>query len=184
MLLKVLERIKIVLSGVLLLPHVIFFTFWGEGFKEDLFATCGKSDTMTFLKWIVKKPYIRNLFYLRAGWKFKYFFGWLLKEDMSLHISCKIGKRCHLEHSQNTFLNAKSIGDDFYCLHNVTIGNNGAKDTKPVIGNNVRVFTGAVIVGNIIIGNNVIIAANAVVRSNIPDNCMVAGIPAKIVKHI
>ncbi len=34
------------------------------------------------------------------------------------------------------------------------------------------------------IGNNVIIAAGAVVTKDVPDNCVVAGIPAKIIKTI
>ena len=33
------------------------------------------------------------------------------------------------------------------------------------------------------IGNNVKIGANAVVTKDIPDNCIVAGIPAKIIKR-
>ena len=46
------------------------------------------------------------------------------------------------------------------------------------------IYTGAVVVGHITIGNNVTIAANAVVRNNIPNNVLVAGVPAKIVKYI
>ncbi|ACK98051.1 serine acetyltransferase [Bacillus cereus G9842] len=42
--------------------------------------------------------------------------------------------------------------------------------------------TGAKILGPVSIGNNVVIGANAVVLKDIPDNCMVVGIPAKIVK--
>lgn len=33
------------------------------------------------------------------------------------------------------------------------------------------------------IGNNVTVAPNAVVTHDIPDNCIVAGIPAKIIKY-
>jgi acetyltransferase-like isoleucine patch superfamily enzyme len=32
------------------------------------------------------------------------------------------------------------------------------------------------------IGDNVIVAPNSVVIKNVPDNCAVAGIPAKIIK--
>ena len=53
----------------------------------------------------------------------------------------------------------------------------------PVIGNNVEIHSGAKIVGPVRIGNNVIIGANAVVTKDIPDNCVVAGIPAKIIKE-
>ena len=36
--------------------------------------------------------------------------------------------------------------------------------------------------GGVIIGDNVTIAPNAVVVKDVPDNCIVAGVPAKIIK--
>lgn len=39
---------------------------------------------------------------------------------------------------------------------------------------------GAKIIGAVTIGNNVAIGANAVVTHNVPDNAVVAGVPAKI----
>lgn len=38
--------------------------------------------------------------------------------------------------------------------------------------------------GGVYIGNNVIVAANSVVTHNIPDNAIVAGIPAKVLRLI
>ena len=38
-------------------------------------------------------------------------------------------------------------------------------------------------VGNVHVGNNVIIAANSVVINDIPDNCIVGGIPARILSE-
>ena len=79
--------------------------------------------------------------------------------------------------------NAK-IGKDCRILPNVMIGSKfagGMPDVQtPVIGNNVFIGTGAVIVGNIIIGDNVVIGANAVVTKDVPDNHYAVGIPAKI----
>lgn len=37
---------------------------------------------------------------------------------------------------------------------------------------------------NVIIGDNCIVGANAVVTKNIPPNCVVAGVPAKIIREI
>ena len=45
------------------------------------------------------------------------------------------------------------------------------------------VFAGAKIIGNIRIGNNVIVGANAVVIDDVPDDCVVAGIPAKVISE-
>lgn len=51
-----------------------------------------------------------------------------------------------------------------------------------VIGDNCYIGLGVKIVKPVKIGNNVVIGANAVVNKDIPDDCMVAGMPAKIIK--
>lgn len=53
-----------------------------------------------------------------------------------------------------------------------------------VVGNNVFVGTKALILPGITIGNNCIIGANSVVTKDVPDNCVVAGNPARIIKSI
>lgn len=53
----------------------------------------------------------------------------------------------------------------------------------PLIGDNVSIGSGAVVVGPIIIGNNVLIGANSYVDKDLPDNAVVAGIPAKIIRY-
>ena len=52
----------------------------------------------------------------------------------------------------------------------------------PIIGDNVFIGAGAKILGPIKIGNGAVIGANAVVTKNVPDNCTVVGVPAKIIK--
>lgn len=53
-----------------------------------------------------------------------------------------------------------------------------------IIGENVWIGEKVTILPNVKIGNNVIIGANAVVTKDIPDNCVAAGVPAKITKHL
>lgn len=53
-----------------------------------------------------------------------------------------------------------------------------------LIGNNCWIGDKATILGGITIGNNVIVAANSVVTKSIPDNCVVAGVPATIIKQL
>ena len=65
---------------------------------------------------------------------------------------------------------------------NVTIGGRSNHKEVPKIGDNVYIATGAKILGPIIIGNNVTIGANAVVIKDVPNNAVVAGVPAKIIK--
>lgn len=81
--------------------------------------------------------------------------------------------------------------DDFahigkYCtiLPNVLIGRKepGLK-AEVFVGDNCYISTGVTILGPITIGNNVTIGAGAVVNKDIPDNVVVAGVPAKIVKY-
>lgn len=50
------------------------------------------------------------------------------------------------------------------------------------IGNLTFIGASATILPKVSIGNNVIVAAGSVVTSDVPDNCMVAGIPAVIKK--
>ena len=78
------------------------------------------------------------------------------------------------------------IGENVMIRQHVTIGNNGKEGESgmaPKIGNNVMIGAGACVLGPISIGNNVKIGANAVVLTDIPDNCVAVGVPAKIVKH-
>lgn len=53
-----------------------------------------------------------------------------------------------------------------------------------VIKNNVWVGEGVAIMPNVTIGENSIIATNAVVTKDVPANCVVAGVPAKVIKEI
>lgn len=56
---------------------------------------------------------------------------------------------------------------------------------KPVhIGNDVWIGGNVTILPGITIGNNVIVAAEAVVTKDVPDNCLVGGIPAKEIRTI
>ena len=82
-----------------------------------------------------------------------------------IHKRCVIGKNCHIS-------------------QNVTLGGTSGLYEVPVLGDNVSVGAGANIIGPIHIGNNVIIGAGAVVLKDVPDNCVVVGVPAKIVKRL
>lgn len=79
------------------------------------------------------------------------------------------------------------IGNNCHIFQNVTIGSrwpNGICDgTSPIIGDNVMIGAGAVIIGNIEIGDNVSVGANAVVLTDIPDNSIAVGVPARIIER-
>lgn len=72
-----------------------------------------------------------------------------------------------------------------YCGFNagVIIGTKDGEENRPTIGDHVAFGPGAMAFGKITIGNNVFVAPNAVVSKDVPDNCVVGGIPAKILKY-
>lgn len=89
------------------------------------------------------------------------------------------------------FKNTKlRIGEDTLIASNVAImtGNHGLYDrdiynTDDIeIGNNCWLGYGSVILPGVKIGNNVTVGANTVVTRSFPDNLVLAGCPARIVK--
>ena len=62
----------------------------------------------------------------------------------------------------------------------VTIGHVGLD--APVIGDDVRITAGAIVVGKIHIGNGATIGAGAVVVKDVPENATVVGTAARVVK--
>lgn len=78
------------------------------------------------------------------------------------------------------------IGDNCIIMQNVTIGYGGSEKTHgyPIIGNDVKIYAGAVIVGNIKVGDGAVIAANSVVTKDVEAHTMVAGVPAVLKKRL
>lgn len=99
--------------------------------------------------------------------------------------TCKIGKDTIFYHGGLgvTIHENSAIGENCHIFTCVTLGGTNNKKTSITIGNNVLIGTGAKIIGNVNIGNNVVIAANSVVTEDIPDNCLAAGVPARIKKN-
>ncbi len=54
---------------------------------------------------------------------------------------------------------------------------------RPYLKNNVFCGPNVVVIGDIVIGNNVVIGPGAVVTKSVPDNCVVVGNPAYIIKQ-
>jgi acetyltransferase-like isoleucine patch superfamily enzyme len=89
------------------------------------------------------------------------------------------------------------IGDDVLCGANTLITDfdwhgiqpdkrrNSLGDSKEVIiGNNVFIGQGSVILKGVTIGNNSVIGAGSVVTKNIPANVIAGGNPCKVIKNL
>jgi serine O-acetyltransferase len=72
------------------------------------------------------------------------------------------------------------IGSNCTLQPGVVIGQTSGQKV-PVIGDNVYFGPGAKVFGKVRVGHNVIITPNSVVVKDVPDNCIVSGVPAKII---
>ena len=128
---------------------------------------------------------------------------WEKYGDQRFSPSLTIGDLCNIgEYNHITACNKITIGDGLLTGRFVYIGDNShgglskmeskvppidrklQSKGEIIIGNNVWVGDKATILGGVTIGDNVIIAANAVVTKNIDSNCVVAGVPAEVIKII
>lgn len=86
---------------------------------------------------------------------------WLIEIGDNVTMAPRVHILCH-DASTKQFLNYTKIG-------------------RVIIGNNVFIGAGSVVLPNVKIGSNVIIGANSTVTKDIPDNVVVAGNPAKAI---
>jgi serine O-acetyltransferase len=84
-------------------------------------------------------------------------------------------------HSLGVVINTNvRAGRNFVVYHNVTVG--AVRNRSPILGDNVYIGAGAIVIGGVRIGSDVRIGANAVVTKDVPDGATVVGIPARIVR--
>jgi serine O-acetyltransferase len=105
------------------------------------------------------------------------------KAEPTLHLrSPQIGPGFFAQHGYATSIGAYSIGKNCSVNQLVVIGWTD-RTRGPILGDNVSVKAGAKVLGPITIGNNVTVGANAVVTKDVPANCVVAGVPARIIRR-
>ncbi|HIF9314796.1 TPA: serine O-acetyltransferase [Photobacterium damselae] len=149
-----------------------------SGLTAKLFIINFRLASLFYSKGLVGKIFVVNIFILKL---FKFFCG------LDIPVRTKIGFGLVLYHPQNIVINSDSIiGDNVILKHNVTIGNKyDAKDKcykSPVIGDNVELSPGVIVLGGISIGDNSIIGAGSIAVKNIPANSIAVGNPAIVIK--
>jgi serine O-acetyltransferase len=88
----------------------------------------------------------------------------------------KLGGGFSFQHGFSTVVSAKEIGENCRIFQQVTVGFNGKE--SPVIGNNVEIMAGAIVIGGICIGDDARIGAGSVVTHDVAERVTVVGVPA------
>jgi serine O-acetyltransferase len=102
---------------------------------------------------------------------------------------CEIGGGLFLPHTVGTVIGAKLIGKNAVIFQGVTLGAKSVdigydEASRPSLGDNVVIGSGAKVLGGISIGDNVTVGANAVVTKSLEDRVVAVGIPATVVRRI
>lgn len=88
-----------------------------------------------------------------------------------------IGPRCQIS------WNCQLMDTDFHTIYDAD--GNPIEDVLPIdIGSDVLIGTGAIILKGVTIGSGSVVAAGSVVTRNVPQNCIVAGNPARVIRRI
>ena len=168
-----------------LFPHLLFFLIHKSECEDDIIVNSestmkGASLLTRFLTLMVFDKYYRHLFYHRIG-SARYIISFLCPSHDCFFISptTKIGKGLQLGHPFSSVINASKIGEHCAIFQDVTVGN--SRGGRPIIGSNVSIFVNSVVIGNITIGDNVTIGSCTFINKDVPSNCTVVGIPARIV---
>jgi serine O-acetyltransferase len=112
---------------------------------------------------------------------------WFQYALMASEISprARLGRRVHFPHPTGVVIgDGVVIEDDAWVFQQVTIGSHGrSEDDKayPVIGRGAKLYVGSKVLGGIRVGARATIGANAVVLSDVPDDGVAVGIPARLV---
>lgn len=103
------------------------------------------------------------------------------KPVASLNIAtADIGPGLFIAHGHATTLAAQRIGSNCYVHQGVTIGWDYRSARAPIIGDDVFIGAGAVIVGAVTIGDGARIGSNAVVLCDVPAGATAVGVPARV----
>lgn len=117
--------------------------------------------------------YWHYFLFKRLSWKMKY---------VILPNTCGPGLQLHHCGDFTHVRQSVKIGKNCVITVGTVFGHRKGGDEAVIVGDNCYFGIGCKILGGVKIGNNVSVGAYAVVIDDIPDNAIVAGIPARIIK--
>jgi serine acetyltransferase len=119
-------------------------------------------------------------------------------QDLGAVPVLRIGDRCVIGRGSHIVAHHSiQIGDDVftgpyvyitdqnhgYADPEIPIGRQVPRNTAVSIGSGTWLGAGAIILPGACVGQNVVVAAGSVVRGMIPDRCVVAGVPARVIRE-
>lgn len=127
----------------------------------------------------------KGWFKIEANFRCDYGYNIKLGENFFANFDCCFLDVCSIEFGDNCMLGP---GVHLYtATHPIEAAERlkGYEAGKPIkIGDNAWIGGRAVILPGVTLGDNVVVASGAVVTKDVPDNVVVAGNPAKIIKHL
>lgn len=135
---------------------------------------------------IINKPF-RNIYYYRTrkSLVLRNICRMFFKPLNTIEIEGDIRGGMRISHNY-CVIHPQTAGENLSVGHGATIGKNDRESgvpRYPILGDNVSIYTNAIVFGSITVGNNVVIGAGTVVNRDIPDDCTVVGNPCRIIPH-